>query len=145
MLVRLRVRVGVGDVVVQLVRRQRALEIPRTNVPAAKPPIPEPRLEAVPGFSKNPERQDVAALKERQRRELSTWAPSDDHGFARVPIERAMDLAVERQMFKTAPPAPGAQRGASQRNTPQTRPAAGSSAAPGGPTTRGIQKPGGPR
>src|SRR5204863_4717838 len=81
-------------------RQQRALEIPRTNVPNAKPPIPEPRLEAIPGLSTNPERQDVNALRARYREELNGWLPAKDDGFAQVPIDRAMDLAIQRGMFK---------------------------------------------
>jgi hypothetical protein len=111
-------------------RQQRALEIPRTNVPNAKPPIPEPRLEAVPGLSTNPERQDVNALRSRYRLELNGWLPAKDEGFAEVPVDRAMDLAVERGMFKSVQG--GARRGATTRPVAQQqqRPARGSSASP---------------
>lgn len=97
--------------------QQEAMEyrIQRTAVPRAKPPVPEPRLEGLPGFSVDPRAQDVAEVRKQYQEELSRWAPAPEQGFARVPVDRAMDLAIERGMFKTTAPAGAA----------QTRPAQG--------------------
>ena len=100
-------------------QQQKAQEVARTAVPAAKPPVPEPRLEGIPGYSKNPERQDVNALRARHREELSGWGRGEG-GTAVVPIERAMELALERNLFKTANV--GATNAPGQRQ-PATRPA----------------------
>ena len=94
--------------------QQRGMEMKarRTAVPNARPAVPEPRLEGILGFSDEPRTQDVGALRERWTRELSEYRRADQ-GAAQVPIDRAMELAVERGMFKTAPaPAPAPQGGA---------------------------------
>ena len=101
-------------------RQQQAQEVRRTAVPDAKPPVPEPRLEGIPGHSTNPERQDVGALKARYRQELSGWGRGEG-GTATVPIERAMDLALERNLFKTGGGGGGAQQGPA-RPQPANRP-----------------------
>ena len=99
-------------------RQQKAQEVPRTAVPGAKPAVPEPRLEGIPGYSDNRERQEVGVLKARYERELHSYAPGEG-GTAAIPIERAMDLALEQKLFKTA--SPPATNPAGQRQ-PATRP-----------------------
>ena len=93
--------------------QQEALELKRTNVPAAKPPVPGPRLQGVPGFSDKHPKVEMKDLREEFDRDLNGYGKTRD-GFAQVPIGRAMDLAVERGLFKTAPPA-GAGGGATGR------------------------------
>lgn len=105
--------------------QQKKLETPRTNVPAAKPAVPEPRLEGVPGFSDNPGTQDVATLRQRYQMELGGWDLTPESGFAQVPIDRAMDLAIERGTFKTAPQPPPAGAGGGGAAGTQKAPAQG--------------------
>ena len=88
-------------------KQQKRLEVPRTAISAAKPPVPEPRLEGIPGYSDNPRTQDLQALRRQHEQELNGFGPSPEQGFAQIPIDRAMDLAVERGMFKAAPAAGG--------------------------------------
>jgi hypothetical protein len=79
---------------------QEALELKRTNVPDAKPIIEGPRLQGVPGFSDKHPKDDLNDLHEAYRAQLENYGKTQD-GFAEVPIERAMQLAVDRGMFKT--------------------------------------------
>jgi hypothetical protein len=74
----------------------------RTNVPAAKPAIQGPRLQGVPGFGDNHPIDDMKDLRAAYEVELNSYGKAGEDGFARVPINRAMDLAIERGMFKTA-------------------------------------------
>ena len=137
--------------------QQEAQEVPRTAVPVAKPTVPEPRLQGVPGFSDNHPTQDMNQMRERYRAELTGYGPNGDANTARIPIDRAMDLAIERRMFPTAGPAQnqgqsqsggtnvqgattqqpgprGTEQGAGQPSNPQqTNP---------GPTPRGPQPAG---
>lgn len=80
---------------------QESQERPRTGVPVAKPVVPEPRLQGVPGFSGTHPKEDMAALRLRSDHEMASYGRTDD-GKARVPIDRAMDLALERKMFPAA-------------------------------------------
>ena len=80
--------------------QQEALEVKRTNVPDAKPPITRPRLQGVPGFNDKPSSVEMKDLREAYREELDTYGKTPD-GFARVPIDRAMDMALEKGIFKT--------------------------------------------
>ena len=83
--------------------QQRAQERPRTAVPAAKPVVPEPRLQGVPGFSGGHPTEDMRDLRIRYERELNSYGRGED-GKAKVPIERAMEMALEpeRKMFPVA-------------------------------------------
>ena len=108
--------------------QQEALELKRTNVPAAKPAVPYPRLQGVPGFSDKHPSVDMDDLRAEYARELNGYGKAGE--FARVPIERAMDLAIERGMFKTTTqptqPPPGAQGGkAAPATAPRTPPREG--------------------
>jgi hypothetical protein len=92
---------------------QEALELKRTNVPDAKPPVPGPRLQGVPGFSDKHPKVELKDLREQFDRELNGYGKTREDGFAQVPIDRAMDLAVERGLFKTAHQPGGGGAGAS--------------------------------
>ena len=81
--------------------QQDALERPRTAVKNAKVEIPEPRLQGVPGFS-NHHTEDLKELNADYARQLSGYAPNDGAQTARVPIDKAMDLALQRKMFPVA-------------------------------------------
>jgi hypothetical protein len=90
---------------------QQAQERPRTAVPMAKAIVPEPRLQGVPGLSDNHPSQDLKQMRQGYDAELTAYGRNGDAPTARIPIERAMDLALERKMFPTggqsAPPKGG--------------------------------------
>jgi len=79
--------------------QQEARDVPRTMVPMPRPDVPEPRLQGVPGYSDNHPSQDQVQMKEHFDAELTTYGRSADGAKARVPIGRAMDLALERKIF----------------------------------------------
>ena len=87
--------------------QQQAQEIPRTAVPTAKPVVPEPRLQGVPGFSDNHPTQDMEQMRARYRAELASYGKSADGAAAKVPIDRAMELALERKLFPVSAAATG--------------------------------------
>ena len=99
--------------------QQRNAEVRRTAVPLARSVVPEPRLQGVPGFSNNHPTKDMNQLRAQYKRELEGQAPG---GAAQIPIERAMELAIERGMFPVRS-AQGGQRpgqpGGSTRPTTQ--------------------------
>ena len=82
--------------------QQESLERPRTAVPLAKPVVPEPRLQGVPGFSSSHPSEEMADLRRRDQEELNSYGRSEEQGKARVPIDRAIDLALERKLFPVA-------------------------------------------
>ena len=84
--------------------QQEAQEVPRTGVPVAKPTVPEPRLQGVPGFSDNHPTQDMVQMRARYQQELNSYGANGEAATARIPIDRAMELALERKMFPTAAP-----------------------------------------
>lgn len=81
---------------------QEAQERPRTAIPAAKPVVPEPRLQGVPGFSGTHPTVDMADQRRRYELELNSYGRAAEDGKAKVPIERAMEIALERELFPTA-------------------------------------------
>lgn len=118
--------------------QQEALELKRTNVPAAKPVIEGPRLQGVPGFSDKHPSDDMRDLLTDYRAQLENYGKTSD-GFAQVPVDRAMPLAIERGMFKTALQGAGgqgaapAQGGKAQPQQPAAQPQQGSN-----PQTQGA-------
>lgn len=80
-------------------RGQEAQERPRTAIPAAKPIIPGPRLQGVPGFSDNHPTQDMDQVRAGYKTELEGYGGNGDASTARIPITRAIDLALERKIF----------------------------------------------
>ena len=84
--------------------------VPRSAVAAPDPGPPPgvPRLQGVQGFHAPTPRQDMQALAARNRIILSTYGPGAEPGRVRIPIDRAIDLALERGLFPTSsPPPPG--------------------------------------
>ena len=142
--------------------QQEALELKRTNVPAARPVIEGPRLQGVPGFSDKHPKEDLKDLRGAYRAELESYGKTRD-GFAQVPVDRAMQLAIERGLFKTsqqnqggqgqAQPTPGAesQAGGAQQGRAQPRPGTtqpnkqGTGAGGAAPPPRSPQREGGVR
>src|SRR5205085_11748163 len=72
-------------------------------------PPPEPRLQPSVTHDKQPV-EDMEALRQRWQRELASYARVEgDPDRARIPIKRAMELAVEGKLPK-ASTAPATQR-----------------------------------
>lgn len=103
--------------------QQEASERPRTAVPMAKPVVPEPRLQGVPGFSDNHPTQDMDQMRARYAAELESYAPNPGTPTARIPIDRAIDLALERNLFPVA---------GATKDAPTSRPSTGPSTRPAG-------------
>ena len=120
--------------------QQEAMELKRTNVPEAKPAVPYPRLQGVPGFSDKHPKVDMADLRADYARELNSYGKAGENGFAQVPIDRAMDLAIERGIFKTAdrPPQPAG-------GAPSGKAGPGGRTPATGPAPRSPQREGAPR
>jgi hypothetical protein len=68
---------------------------PRTAIKEL-PPVPEPRLQGLPGFHPSLPREDLQRLREEFSALLGSYGASGEPGYARIPIERAMDLLVEK-------------------------------------------------
>jgi hypothetical protein len=99
--------------------QQDAQELPRTAVPVAKPNVPEPRLQGIPGFNDANDREDLRDLRAHYTAQLNAYGRDADGKTAHVPIDRAMDLALERKMFPVV--ARGNRNSAATQ--PQTQPA----------------------
>lgn len=56
---------------------------------------PSPRLQGIPGFNVNTPREDMRIMRVEDRQRLTTYGPAQD-GVARIPIDRAIDLLLER-------------------------------------------------
>jgi hypothetical protein len=64
---------------------------PLAEATRSQPP-PEPRLQEAPP-------KDLAAHRAREDEELTTWGWVDkERGVARIPIERAIDIAAEKNL-----------------------------------------------
>jgi hypothetical protein len=96
----------------------------------AGPPADVPRLQGVPGYSSNTEQEDMAAMRESNRLVLENYGRAKD-GYARIPINRAIDVAVERGLLKSSAPATTAPANAA------TQPVAGAPQAPAKNLTEG--------
>ncbi|MGE5610829.1 MAG: hypothetical protein ACM359_16380 [Bacillota bacterium] len=68
---------------------------PRSAVPLTIQ-VPSPRLQGLPGFNPNLPTVDMQLLKETYDRILSTSGPSEQPGQLRIPIDRAMQLLLQR-------------------------------------------------
>jgi hypothetical protein len=127
--------------------QQQSLERPRTAVENVSANVPEPRLQGIPGFSDNHPIDDLKQMRARYEAEMHGYGPNEGTNTARVPIEKAIDLALQRNLFPVAQ-----QNGAAPRPTTapdRTNPTGGSNQAGpnnqlgGNPPPRG--NPGTPR
>lgn len=85
------------------------------------PPSEVPRLQGIQGLHADTPAVDMMKLEQENRRLLNSYARTED-GRARIPINRAMDLALERNLF---PVRAGAAAATTQSTT---QPAGGSDA-----------------
>lgn len=90
-------------------RQEAGLQVnqPRTAVAPGEPGPPRgvPRLQGIPGFHPQMPRQDMLELRARNAAVLDGYGPTGAPGFVRIPLERAMDLALEQGMFPVREPA----------------------------------------
>lgn len=77
----------------------RPLHIPQTAVPAADAVVPDPQIQGVPPLHPTTPRQDMATYLAEQRRILSSYGPTTQPGYARIPISRAIDLTLSSNML----------------------------------------------
>ncbi|HEV8379382.1 MAG TPA: hypothetical protein VGP99_11075 [Tepidisphaeraceae bacterium] len=72
-----------------------------SQVRNAAPTAPEPRIQGVPTFHGAVPRADMQQLRRESQRRLSSYGKSEEQGFVRIPIDRAMQILAERQMKPT--------------------------------------------
>ncbi len=103
-----------------------------------KRPEPAVKIQGVPGYSTQVPAKDMEEFRRRNDAAIGTYSTAEN-GVARIPVARAIDLALERNLFATAAPTtapatggPAATRpaGAVSRQGPAARPEGGES----GPT-----------
>lgn len=80
---------------------------------------PEPRLQGIPGYNTRTPREDQQLMRIEDARRLNMYGPAQN-GTARIPIDRAMDLLLERGL-PVQPRQP--QLGTQPTTRPATRPA----------------------
>lgn len=75
---------------------------PRSAVPVVVQ-VPSPRIQGIPSFHPNTPSVDMQLLRETYDRILSTYGPSEQAGFARIPIDRAMQLTLQMGLPASQP------------------------------------------
>lgn len=70
------------------------------------PPRDVPRLQGIPGFNDKTPRSDMRDFARAVRTRLDTYGPTTQPGVVRLPVDRAMDLALERGLFPARAAAP---------------------------------------
>jgi len=89
-------------------RQQEAMEQPVSAVRAQPPRQTNPDippLQGVAGFHNNTPAADMDELRARESQMINSYGKGAEPGTARIPVSRAMDLAIERQLLKSQPPA----------------------------------------
>jgi hypothetical protein len=76
-------------------------ELVNPQVRSAAPSAPEPRIQGVPRFHDNVPRADMEALRFESQQRLHSYGKSEEQGFVRIPIDRAMQILADRQMKPT--------------------------------------------
>ena len=72
-----------------------APDLERSEVRAAGPTAPEPRIQGVPTFHGNVPRADMEQLRREADERLHSYGKSEEQGFVRIPIDRAMRILSE--------------------------------------------------
>jgi hypothetical protein len=67
----------------------------------ATPTAPEPRIQGVPAFHGNVPRLDMEQLRRDADQRLHSYGKSDEPGFVRIPIDRAMQILAEKGIKPT--------------------------------------------
>ena len=81
----------------------------RSLVNQVNPGPPAPRLQGIPGYNVRTPREDQQLMRIEDDKRLNTYGP-EQNGTARIPIDRAMDLLLERGL-PTQPQQPTTQQG----------------------------------
>ena len=76
-------------------------ELVNSLVRPSAPTAPEPRIQGVPTFHANVPRADMEQLRSEAQQRLHSYAKSDEPGFVRIPIDRAMQILADRAMKPT--------------------------------------------
>ena len=91
--------------VVFVVYEDRAIATDKADVRSAiklervPPQVP---LQGIPSFHGHTPRQDTEMLKRQERMKLSTYGPSEEPSYVRVPVDRAIELIIEKDLLKPA-------------------------------------------
>jgi hypothetical protein len=97
--------------------RDHLAEVNRSHYPLAPEPsinLPRgPRLEQVERLSGD-KTANVYVREAAKLRSLDTYGPTETKGFIHIPIDRAMQIMVEKNMLKARPEPPPAERGRSE-------------------------------
>jgi hypothetical protein len=64
-------------------------------------PVEAPVLQGVPGYHQNIPAKDMEEFRHENERLLTTYSTAKD-GAARIPVAKAIEVAIEKAMFKTA-------------------------------------------
>jgi hypothetical protein len=80
-------------------RRDNRVQPPLTAVQQAPLSSPEPRLQGIPDYHPNTPTIDLAQMREHNASVLNNYGPSTEPGFVRIPIGRAMELVVEKDLL----------------------------------------------
>src|SRR4051812_38504935 len=71
------------------------------EVRKSAPTAPEPRIQGVPTFHDNVPRADMQQLRSESQQRLHSYGKSDEPGFVRIPIDRAMQILADRKSKPT--------------------------------------------
>ena len=67
----------------------------------ARPTAPEPRIQGVPAFHANVPRADMEQLRRESQQRLNSYGKSEEAGFVRIPIDRAMQILAKKGIKPT--------------------------------------------
>ncbi len=81
-------------------------DLVNSQVRPAGPTAPEPRIQGVPTFHANVPRADMEQLRHESQQRLNSYGKSDESGFVRIPIDRAVQFLAEHKMSPTTRNAP---------------------------------------
>jgi hypothetical protein len=76
-------------------------ELVESQIRSAVPAAPEPRIQGVPAFHGNGPRADMDQFRRESQQRLNSYGKSQEQGYVRIPIDRAMQILAERQMKPT--------------------------------------------
>jgi len=71
------------------------------HLQSAAPTAPEPRIQGVPRFHGPVPRIDMENLRRESQQRLNSYGKSEDAGFVRIPIDRAMQILADQRMKPT--------------------------------------------
>src|SRR3954462_1061506 len=72
-----------------------------TAIEPGRVETPEPRLQGIPRYHPNVPAQDANEIRKENQKKLSSYGKGIDANMARIPVDRAMELALQRDLFPT--------------------------------------------